>query len=167
MRKIKIIIGVLIFFSFTNLTFGQDEKIKLYNPEADAKADIMKAVKAANENNKHVFLQVGGNWCGWCIKFHEFCKEDEEISKLINDNFEVVKVNYGPKNLNEEIMEDLEFPNRFGFPVFVLLDGEGRRIHTQNTSFLEEELSYSKKKVMSFFKAWTPAAIDPATYKKD
>jgi len=168
MGKMKIFMGIILFFAFSILSKGQVEKPKLYNPEANAKEDVENAIKSANKNNKHVFLQIGGNWCGWCIEFHRFCKEDEEITKLINDNFEIVKVNYSPENLNKELMEDLEFPNRFGFPVFVILDENGKRIHTQNTSYLEDgKSSYVKSKIIRFFQAWTPAAIDPETYKRD
>jgi len=77
----------------------------------------------------------------------------------------VVKVNYSPESKNEELLAKLDFPQRFGFPVFVILDAKGDRIHTQNTAFLEEDGSYSKKKVMQFFKQWSPAALDPDNYK--
>lgn len=168
MRKLNLITGLFVFLFFAGISYGQNERLKIYNPEANAEKDIQEAVKAANENNKHVFLQIGGNWCGWCLEFHKFCEADEEISKIINENFEVVKVNYSGENTNMEIMEDLEFPNRFGFPVFIILDGDGRRIHTQNTVHLEDgKSSYVKEKVIRFFKYWTPAAINPETYKKN
>ncbi|MFC2117936.1 thioredoxin family protein [Bacteroidota bacterium] len=166
MKKLKILLSVIVITAFTSFSFGQDEKPKLYYPEADAKADIMEAVKSAKEEGKNVFLQIGGNWCGWCIKFHGFCKDDEEISDFIKENYEVVKVNYGSENMNLDIMEDLEFPQRFGFPVFVILDGDGHRLHTQNSAYLEEGSSYNKKKVLEFYKHWSPKALNPDSYKK-
>ena len=50
-------------------------------------------------------------------------------------------------------------PARFGFPVFVVLDANGKVLHTQDSSFLEEDKGYSEKKVLRFFKNWTPAAV--------
>lgn len=41
---------------------GQEEKPSLYNPEENAKVEIANAVKKAKAENKHVLLQVGGNW---------------------------------------------------------------------------------------------------------
>ena len=59
-------------------------------------------------------------------------------------------VNYSKENKNLAEMKKLEFPQRFGFPVFVILDSNGKRIHTQNSSYLEEGDGYSKKKVIDF-----------------
>jgi len=132
---------------------------------ADAKAEIATAVKKANTENKHVFLQIGGNWCPWCIKFHNFVDADPEIKKYVEDNFVVVKVNYDQKNKNLDVLADLGFPQRFGFPVFVILDGKGNRIHTQNSVFLEEDKSYNRDRVLQFYKHWSPKAIDPNSYK--
>lgn len=57
-------------------------------------------------------------------------------------------------------MKRLNHPQRFGFPVFVILDGDGKVMHIQDSSFLEEGQSYNKEKVLRFFKCWTPAAVN-------
>ena len=56
-------------------------------------------------------------------------------------------------------MKLLENPARFGFPVFVILDEQGKRIHTQNSAYLEEGKGYSEKKVAEFLNIWTPKAV--------
>jgi hypothetical protein len=76
-------------------------------------------------------------------------------------------VNYNPRKsegeekvqLAKAMLERLNNPARFGFPVFVVLDGEGRVIHIQDSSFLEEGQGYDKEKVLRFFKNWTPKAV--------
>jgi thioredoxin-related protein len=156
--------GIIILFFITNVLFAQN--IEIYNPEADAKTDISAAVKKASNEGKHVFLQIGGNWCPWCVKFHRFVDGDLEIKKFVEDNFEVVKVNYDQKNKNEAVLSELGFPQRFGFPVFVILDGKGNRIHTQNSAYLEKDKSYNRELVLQFFKHWSPTAVDPNSYKK-
>ena len=152
----------LALFSLTLSAQSQN----LYNPDANAKEDISKAVKQAKSENKHVLLQIGGNWCSWCRKFHAFVEQDAELKKLVEDNFVVLRVNYSPENRNEPVLKELEFPQRFGFPVFVILNQNGTRIHTQNSGILEKDSSYDKKLVTQFFTHWTPAALDPATYTK-
>lgn len=146
------------------LLTAQEQKI--YDTNADAKKDIAEAVEAARTLNKHVFLQIGGNWCPWCIKFHNFVHNDEELDTYLNENYEVVKVNYDQANRQKELLTELEFPQRFGFPVFVILDANGNRIHTQNSAFLEEDKGYDKDKVLRFLKNWSPTALDPASYEK-
>ncbi|AHW59361.1 thioredoxin family protein [Draconibacterium orientale] len=163
MKYTQIIIICLVMI-LPVLLSAQEQKI--YDTTADAQKDIAKAVEAAQKANKHVFLQIGGNWCPWCIKFHNFVHDDEELSSFMKNNFEVVKVNYDQNNRQEELLAELEFPQRFGFPVFVILDETGKRIHTQNSAFLEKDKSYDKDKILRFLKNWSPAALDPASYKK-
>ena len=59
----------------------------------------------------------------------------------------------------EEMLERLGNPGRFGFPVFVVLDGDGKVIHIQDSSLLEEGNGYNESKVMRFFSNWTPEAV--------
>ncbi|MDX5442362.1 MAG: thioredoxin family protein, partial [Hymenobacteraceae bacterium] len=64
------------------------------------------------------------------------------------------------------VLEKLAYPQRFGFPVFVVLNSNGERIHTQNSAYLEEGQGYSKKKVLEFLGQWSPDALQPKRYKK-
>ena len=130
-------------------------QVNIYNPKADAKEDIANAVEVASKSGKHIFLQIGGNWCPWCVKFHNFLEADEKLSSYVKANYEVVKVNYDQKDKQNEIWETLGFPQRFGFPVFVILDGKGNRIHTQNSAFLEKDKSYDAEVLVKFFKNWS------------
>jgi hypothetical protein len=58
-------------------------------------------------------------------------------------------------------MKRLNNAGRFGFPVMVVLDEEGRVLHIQDSSFLEEGKGYNKEKVMRFFANWTRKAVKP------
>jgi len=143
-----------------------DAKVNpLYHPEADAKAEIAAAVKKAAAEHKHVLLQFGGNWCIWCLRFHDLVKGDADLTKALDDNYVAVHVNWSPEQKNEDILASLGYPQRFGFPVFVVLDAKGNRLHTENSSYLEEGNGHSKRKVMEFFKDWSPKALDPESYK--
>jgi thioredoxin-related protein len=152
--------ALLVMFAFS-VTLGQDAK-KLYDPSLDGMKQINEALALAKASNKHVLIQYGGNWCGWCIKFDAFCKADAELTQVINDNYIPVKLNYDPTNKNLAANEYLGNPTRFGFPVFIILDTKGKPIHIQDSALLEEGQGYSKQKVMGFFKNWTAAALVPA-----
>ena len=52
-------------------------------------------------------------------------------------------------------------PQRFGFPVFIILNGDGEVLHTQDTALLEEGKSYNKNHVLRFLKSWTYKALNP------
>ena len=148
MQKLEPGTVVLLFLSCTTNICGQDKK--LYDPTLDGMKQIKEAVSAAKAAGKHVLIQYGGNWCPWCIKFDTFCKADPEISKVIADNYIPVKLNYSPENKNEAANVLLGNPARFGFPVFVIIEGTGKVLHIQDSALLESGQGYDQKKVAGF-----------------
>lgn len=149
---------VVLVLSFS--AYAQTELPKVYDETIDPTLQINQAVTQAKEQNKYVICQVGGNWCGWCLRFADFVTKDADINKIINDNYIYIHVNYHPRQKNPDLMKRLGNPGRFGFPVFVILDTDGKVLHIQNSAYLEEGNGYSKKLVTEFFKAWTPTAVN-------
>jgi thioredoxin-related protein len=162
MKKAFLSIAVLFVFCCAH---AQSSIPKIYDPSANAASDIQAMVKKAKLENKHVILQAGGNWCSWCIEFNRFVHADSSIDSLINKSFLVYHLNYSKENENKAIFAKYGYPQRFGFPVFIVLDGDGNRIHTQNSEYLEQGRSYNKQKVYEFLLQWTPQAFDPSLYK--
>lgn len=162
---------ILTFFAVLSISiasFAQTATkpaISIYNPKANAQNDIDAAVSKAKKEKKHVFIQVGGNWCVWCIRFHDLVEATPELKKLLNDNYETVLLNYSQENKNEVILKKFNYPGRFGFPVFLVLDGDGKLIHTQNSAYLEEGNGHSVKKITEFLKNWNYAALQPENNK--
>ncbi|MBS1666217.1 MAG: thioredoxin family protein [Bacteroidetes bacterium] len=155
----------LLLISLIGLkSFSQKTETKIYDPSADAEKDIALAIKKAKAGNKHVLLQAGGNWCSWCIEFNRFVHADSHIDSLINKCFVVYHLNYSKENENKAIFAKYGYPQRFGFPVFIILDANGNRIHTQNSEYLEQGRSYNKQKVYEFLLQWTPQALSPSLY---
>jgi thioredoxin-related protein len=138
---------------------------KIYDPSANAENDIAALVKLAKIEHKNILLQAGGNWCSWCIEFNRFTHADGSIDSLLNKCFVVYHLNYSKENENKSIFAKYGYPQRFGFPVFIILDGNGNKIHTQNSEYLEQGKSYNKQKVLEFLLNWTPQALDPSLYK--
>lgn len=142
---------------------------KVYNETVNPIEQIDQAIVKAKTEGKFVICQVGGNWCPWCLRFADFITNDTTISKCINENFEYIHVNYNPRKSGSELqqqqaaalMKRLDNCGRFGFPVFVVLNGEGTVIHIQDSSFLEEGQGYNQEKVLRFFRNWTPKAVEP------
>ena len=133
---------------------------KVYDEKADAMSQIDQALEEARESGRFVICQVGGNWCPWCLRFAKFITEDEEIANVVKENFVYIHVNTSKANKNEEALRRLGNPGRFGYPVLVILDDEGRVMYIQNSSYLEEGNSYNHKKVLEFFLNWTRKAIE-------
>lgn len=136
----------------------------IYSPAADAAADLKAAQQEAAAANKQIFIQVGGNWCIWCKRFYKFTEEDSTLKSLLNKNFVVYHLNYSKENKNLPILQKLGYPQRFGFPVIVILDAKGNRLHTQDSGLLESADSYDQKKIAALLKQWGPDALNPAHY---
>lgn len=165
MRK-NIIIAV--FVALFALTANAQEGLKrVYNEQIDPLEQIDAAISQAKSEGKFVIVQLGGNWCPWCLRFADFITNNEEISQLVAQNFVYIHVNYHPRKSKEagkaeqtaELLRRLGNPARFGFPVMVVLDETGKVLHLQDSGYLEEGKTYDPKKVLSFFKNWTPKAV--------
>jgi len=179
---------LVIIATFVWLTMEAQTGLKrVYNEDINPIEQIDQAVVKARAEGKFVICQVGGNWCPWCLRFADFITNDSTISKVIADNFEYIHVNYRPakgrlqgknprksgsdaqqplgsaalprKEQAAALMKRLGNCGRFGFPVFVVLDEEGKVIHIQDSSFLEEGQGYNQEKVLRFFKNWTPQMV--------
>ncbi len=162
----KLLLTTAILFTVAVVTAQDLSKFKLYKPSENAEKAIEAAVKDAKDKGKHVLIQVGGNWCIWCARFNNFITEDSDIKNYVESNYVVYHLNYSPENKNKKILEKYGFPQRFGFPVFLILNGKGELLHTENSAYLEEGKAYSKLKVIEFLKNWSKAAFDPAQYKE-
>jgi thioredoxin-related protein len=137
-----------------------EEKAKLpkpYDPKADAQKDIDKLVAQAKKENKNVMIQAGGNWCIWCLRFNQFVQTTPELKQLVDKNYLYYHLNFSPDNKNEKVFAQYGNPgDKFGYPVFIILDKNGKMIHVQQSDVLEQDKGYSLEKVKEFFSQWTP-----------
>ena len=165
MRK-SVLFGLIALFISLSVQ-AQTALKKVYNEEINPLEQIDQAVLKAKASGKFVVCQVGGNWCIWCLRFADFITNDTTISKVINENFEYIHVNYNPRKSGGEekqkqaaaLMKRLDNCGRFGYPVFVVLDETGKVIHIQDSGLLEKGQSYDQEIVLQFFKNWTPKAV--------
>lgn len=156
---------ILAFFAFLlPLTLHSQETTKIYNPNADASSELSAAINKASEQNKHVLIQVGGNWCPWCLKLHAFFHAEQKLDSILNADYVVIRINFSPENRNHEVLAGLGYPQRFGFPVLLVLDGKGNRLHTQDTGYLELDKGYDAEKIERFLMNWNKRAVDPGSY---
>lgn len=147
-------------------TAGAQHKEKLYDTAANAEKDIRAAIHTAAKQNKHVLIMGGGNWCSWCYRFNDFITKDKELDSIVKTDYVLYHLNYSKENHNTPTFTKFGFPQRFGFPVFLVLDQKGDRLHTQNSGLLELDKGYSKEKVKDFLLQWNRTALDPVSYKE-
>jgi thioredoxin-related protein len=76
--------AVLLLLSLSLASFaaeqaGKSTRPAIYDRSADGTKQIEEALKIAQAQNKHVLLQFGANWCGWCHRLHSLFKDNAEI----------------------------------------------------------------------------------------
>ena len=149
----KIILSLLALFIVSSFALTAQTREK-FDPGKDPFKDVKAAIKKASKTNKNILLDVGGEWCPWCHKLDEFILADKEINGYLHSNFVEVKVNYSNENKNEKFLSTL--PKVKGYPHLFVLDKKGKLIQSQDTGELEQEKSYSKEKLMTFLKKYSP-----------
>ena len=127
-----------------------------FDPARDPRADLAAAVGQALKAGKNIILDVGGEWCGWCVYMDKFFADNPEIAKLRDQNYVWVKVNFSEKNKNKEFLA--VYPEALGYPHLYVLDPSGKLLQSQDTSELEMGKGYNPDKFTEFLKKWSPAS---------
>ena len=128
----------------------------LYAKDADAKADIAKAVATAGKQHKRVILIFGGNWCYDChvldSAFHQ-----PDVQPLVDKNFEVVHVDMGDDGKkNGDLVEQYQIPLDKGVPAIAVLDSDGKLLYSQQNGEWESARSMDPDDIIAFLGKWKP-----------
>lgn len=128
----------------------------IYDAGANAEKQIADALIKARQNNKHVLLMYGDNWCGWCYKLHDCFAENDNIKKLLKNEYELIMV---------DVASNKDVPKRFnaepdGYPYLTVLDANGKVLVNQSTVPFEKGKSHVPDKVYSFLDKWRPEPLN-------
>jgi len=137
-----------------------------FDPQRDALNDVKTAQNLAKASGKYVLVDVGGEWCPWCRMLDQFIASQPQILTFIDRHYVWVKVNYSAENKNAAVLS--RWPKIRGFPSLLVLDGDGKLLHTQGVQGLETEAeneadeNYDPDRVMAFLRRYASAAKLPA-----
>jgi len=124
-----------------------------YDPARDPFVDVQNAAVEAQQSNRRILLDVGGDWCSWCHILDDFIEQNEHITQALKETFVIVKVNYSDANFNDAFFQ--QYPPAPGYPHFYILESDGTFLHSQNTVELEEDQSYNPAVFMAFIEEWS------------
>lgn len=135
------------------------ERPRIYDTRADGAQQIADALKLAQREHKHVLLQFGAHWCGWCHRLHTLFKTNPTIATELAAHYIVVLIDVDQvdgKPHNAAINARYGNPMQFGLPAIVILDWDGKQLTTQDTGKLEEGDHHDPAKVLAFLETWRP-----------
>jgi thiol:disulfide interchange protein len=139
---------------------------KPFDPKRDPAQDLAAAEAQAQAAHKNILLDVGGNWCGWCLVLDRFVHEQPEVRARL-DRFVVVHVNWSMDNRNDAFLSRYGKPN--AFPYYFVLSPEGKLLKAQSTDVFETDHKlgdgYSAEQLEKFFDRWSapPAGAGKTT----
>jgi thioredoxin-related protein len=143
---------------FVSIRCFAGDTTRLYDPRANVQKDMAEVLQRAKAQHKNVFIQVGSNSCVWCYVFNSFIYRNPTLKKQLLDNYLVYHLNHSPENKNLDYLQKLGSPQRFGLPVFVILDENGNELWIQDSSGLISGNGYGEEKLAALLGRFTPGS---------
>ena len=146
-------------------TEKKPERPPIYDESANAQEQIQTALAKAKKENRRVLMEWGGNWCGWCHHLHEIMKSNQEIARKIMYEYDVVLVDIGQIDKNQELVAKYEVDlKKDGVPFLTVLDSDGKVVINQETSSLEnddkENPGHNPEAVLEFLTKFQAEPLD-------
>jgi hypothetical protein len=133
-----------------------DTNKNIYVPGLNAHTEIAQALKLAQQRHKRVLVVFGANWCYDChvldLAFHR-----PDVTATLNPNFEVVHVDVGQGEKNQDIMQQYHVPMAKGIPAIAVLDSDGKLLFSQQGGEFEKARVLGPEDVLAFVNKWKPA----------
>jgi thiol:disulfide interchange protein len=129
---------------------------EIYNESADARAEIKEALAKATAEHKRVIVVFGANWCYDC---HVLDKafHSSDLAPVLAANYEVVHVDIGKGEKNQDLMTNYEVPMKRGIPGLAVLDADGKLVYSQKNGEFENARALTPEDFLAFLNKWKPA----------
>jgi thiol:disulfide interchange protein len=128
---------------------------EIYDERTDAHAEIKEALAKATAGHKRVIIVFGANWCFDC---HVLDKafHGSELAPIIAANYEVVHVDIGRGEKNQDLMTKYEVPMKRGIPGLAVLEGDGKLVFSQKNGEFENARTLGPDDFLAFLNKWKP-----------
>ena len=132
-----------------------NSKKNIYPAGADAHADIKQALKKAGQEGKRVLVVFGANWCYDCHVL-DLAFERDDVAPLVEKNYEVVHVDVGEGDKNQDLMKEYDVPMDRGIPAIAVLDSAGKLLFSQKNGEFEKARALGPEDLVKFLEQWKP-----------
>jgi thioredoxin 1 len=122
-----------------------------YDEKADANADVQHALTAAQADHRKVLLVFGANWCGDCRALDQALHGSSRA--LIEDKFDVVKIDVGNFDKNLELDARYGHPIGKGIPAVVLVDAANKVLYSTKGGELANARHMGEQGIYDFLNA--------------
>jgi thiol:disulfide interchange protein len=134
---------------------------KPFDPSRDPAKDLQAAIQQAEAQHKNILMDVGGNWCSWCLLLERTLTEDTDLHSLLEQNYVVLHVNWSMGQQNQGFLG--KYPPAKGYPAWYVLSAQGRLLKAEDTSELEQThklgAGYNKDALRKFLEENAPKPL--------
>jgi thiol:disulfide interchange protein len=127
----------------------------LYDPNADARADIAAAIAAAKADGRHVLLDFGADWCPDCHVLAAYL-ESTEGRALVERAFHVVSIDVGYWDHNLDVAKDHGDAIWNGIPAVVVLKPDGSIVGSSKDGTLATASAMTQDAVLAYLETFAP-----------
>jgi len=146
------LVSINLLAEEANLVDNLPSFSKVYDDKADPFKDAISAIKLAQETDRNVLIEIGGNWCTWCHKMDAFLEQNPDIYQMLHQKYVLLKINVSDSNENEAFMKSL--PPVLGYPHMYVSTATGKMVLSKDTAELLESGDYSRKAWLTFLEQW-------------
>jgi thioredoxin 1 len=126
-------------------------------PAVDAHEEIRAAERRAAKTRKRVLVVFGADWCYDChVLDKAFHRKD--IAAVLTGNYEVVHVDVGRGDKNQDLMNQYAVPMKRGIPAIAILDSGGRLLYSQRNGEWERARALGPEDLIALLRKWKPQA---------
>jgi ketosteroid isomerase-like protein len=130
---------------------------QIYPEVGDPRVEIQRALAEAAKSHKRLIVIFGANWCYDChvldLAFHR-----PDIAPILQRSFEVVHVDVGHGDKNQDLMTQYGVPIQRGIPALAVLASDGRLLFSQTNGQFENARALSPEDLLRFLRKWSPQA---------
>lgn len=130
-----------------------DTNKQIYVPGLNAHEEIAHALRLAQQQHKRVLVVFGANWCYDCHVLDKAFQRPD-VSAVLKPNYEVVHVDVGQGEKNQDIMQQYHVPMAKGIPALAVLDSAGKLLYAQQGGEFEKARILGPEDVIAFLNKW-------------
>lgn len=134
----------------------------VYDPNADAHADIQRAIDRARREQKLVLLDFGADWCIDCVVLARHF-EDPRVKPYLDAHFVVVRVNVGAWDVNLDIARAYGDPIAKGIPAVVVITPDQRMVVSTGGGELANARLTTNDDILVLLKQWVAQSAQTGT----
>jgi len=147
------LLSLVLLFLLAGVTVAIDQPP--YDEKADAHQQIAAAISEASKAHKNVILVFGANWCPDCRALDAQMHKGE-LAALLAKSFEVVKVDLGRFDKNQDVPEKYQVPINHGIPALAVLNPRGKLLYAMDQGQFADARHMSYESIKEFFVKWEP-----------